>query len=139
MARLDGSVLAQYRGHAKIEAILKELIKIRQAKAFHLLDTGIAREPSLFMTQAPDFLVHTPQNISARTLTRHSRHVSKTTATGSTSSSATTTSPTKAPISINACVRYVLLVTPEDVSTGWEIGAVLTDGQMIVMKRYANH
>ncbi|KAG0334618.1 hypothetical protein BG000_008183 [Podila horticola] len=134
MARLDGSMLAQYRGHSKIEEILKELIKIRQSNAFHLLDTGIAREPSFFMTQAPDFFVRTPQNTSATTLTRYSRHASKTIAIGSASSCATTTSPTNAPISINACVRYVLLVTPKDVSTGWEIGAVLADGQMIQMK-----
>ncbi|KAG0090852.1 hypothetical protein BGZ93_001948 [Podila epicladia] len=51
VAWLDGSALTQYHGHAKIEAILKELIKTRQAKALHLFDTGIAQEPSLYMTQ----------------------------------------------------------------------------------------
>ncbi|KAG0026172.1 hypothetical protein BGZ81_006575 [Podila clonocystis] len=133
MARLGGSSLAQYRGHAKIESILEELIKIRQAKALHLLDTGIAQEPSLYMTQAPNFFVDSPQNISATALARHSRRVSKTTAPGSASSSATTTSA-----SIYASVLYLLLVTPEDTSTGWEIGATLANGQMIKMRRYAD-
>lgn len=142
MAQLDGSALAKYRGHAKIETILTELIKTRQAMALHLLDTGIVQEPSLYMTQAPDFLVDTPQHIPTRALARFSGHVSKMTAPGSgsaSSSTATTSVPVDAPISFYACVLYLLLVTPEDASMGWEIGAALANGQMVKMKRCVDH
>ncbi|KAI9234676.1 MAG: hypothetical protein BYD32DRAFT_422877 [Podila humilis] len=122
MERLDGSMLTQYHGSPAIEANLKIFIEKRRIAGFDLLDSGIAQEQSFYVTQAL---------VSAAPM-MYPRHVPKMAALESASSSTTTNSePTDAPISIVACVLYLLLVEPRGVSMDWEIGAVRADGQMI--------
>ncbi|KAF9996860.1 hypothetical protein BGZ79_009419 [Entomortierella chlamydospora] len=52
MARLDGTLLASYRGHDTIELYMKIFIEKRRCLALDLLDKGkgIARDPSLYLT-----------------------------------------------------------------------------------------
>ncbi|KAF9348419.1 hypothetical protein BGX26_000174 [Mortierella sp. AD094] len=52
MTRLDGTLLASYRGHDTIESYMKIFIEKRRCLALDLLDKGkgIARDPSLYLT-----------------------------------------------------------------------------------------
>lgn len=139
MERLDGSLLAQYHGSPAIEASLKIFIEKRRIEGFDLLDSGVAQEQSFYVTQALELPVPMPQDtLVSSASAMYQRHVSKTAAPGSTSPSITTSEPIEAQISILACVLYLLLVEPKDVSTDWEIGAVQSNGQMIKIKRYVN-
>ncbi|KAG0237198.1 Shieldin complex subunit 2 [Mortierella sp. GBA43] len=101
--RLDGSVLASYRGHPTLETFLKVFIEKRRILGLDLMDKdkGIFRNPSLYMTLS----------LGA----------------GPTAGAIDTEPGT----SIRASVVYRMLKAAGDESQGWEVGACTSKGRFI--------
>ncbi|KAF9428978.1 hypothetical protein BGZ94_000262 [Podila epigama] len=132
MERLDGSVLARYTGSAIIESMLEVYMEKRRILALDLLDKGLARDPSLYVTQPEGLSMHKFERPGGSgTASFPSKHLSATTITTKQPSVAIEPHYEPASIAILACVVYRMLRVTRDDSKGLEIGVVLPNGRFV--------